>query len=59
MSNPLSQVTVLCEDQRTYHFARRYLQECGLNSRNIHPKICTSAKESAFNFVIREYENVV
>ena len=45
--------------RRLIHFARRYLEECGINQRNIHPKICPSAKESCFDFVMKEYEKEV
>jgi hypothetical protein len=59
MSKLPSQVTVLCEDKTTFHFARRYLQKRGINRRNIHSRTCEPAKESCFDFVIREYKNEV
>jgi hypothetical protein len=59
MSATPSQLTILCEDQKTYHFARRYFELWGINRRSIHPKICPPATLSGFDFVIQEYDKEV
>lgn len=38
MSNRNAQVCILCEDTTHFHFARKYLELMGFNSRNIIPR---------------------
>lgn len=38
MSNRNAQVCILCEDTTHFHFARKYLELLGFNSRNIIPR---------------------
>jgi hypothetical protein len=38
MSNSNAQVCILCEDAKTFNFARKYLNLLGFDSRNIIPK---------------------
>jgi len=54
MNRP-TEVVVLCEDDLTFQFTKRYLNKCGIT--DIRPKI--SPKGCGFDFVIREFANEV
>jgi hypothetical protein len=54
MNKPTA-VVVLCEDERTFSFAKRYLNKCGITG--IRSKI--SPKGCGYDFVINEFANEV
>jgi len=53
MSKP-TEVIVLCEDNRTFSFARSYLKRCRIDSL-IRPMISPRGKVSAFDWVVLQY----
>lgn len=56
MSNNL-QVIVLCEDKQHFHFARKYLEEQGINKRRIINKTAPPSQGSGAQYVIDNYAN--
>jgi hypothetical protein len=53
MSKP-TEVIVLCEDNRTFSFARSFLKKCRIDCL-IRPLISLSGKASAFDWVVQQY----
>jgi hypothetical protein len=61
MSNKNAQVCILCEDTKTFNFARRYLDLLGFDSRNIIPKHNPEGRSTGcgYDFVKRNYKKEV
>lgn len=58
MSNSNAQVCILCEDTKTFNFARRYLDLLGFNSRNIIAKHNPEGRSTGcgYDFVKKNYQ---
>jgi hypothetical protein len=54
MSKPTF-VIVLCEDNLTFTFLRKYLQRCGVDRRGIRSEVSPSGRGAAENWVIRNF----